>query len=161
MIAGVAAVLLSSGRVSEAERDAITAYAAKVKELSFEGGRLLQEEIKPRVTDLREGTVTPDQFRREAGNWILLYQNLRRDFAGTRHPARLDDTARRYDEALATYIEAFEAFRDASRLATAEARNDAITDAVPIAERADKMFDAARDELERQMRAAGLTPPDL
>ena len=154
---GVLVLRRNAGRT--ADRAAVAAYADTVKELSFEGGRLLQTEIKPRVTDLREGDVTPEQFGREADNWIGLYQDIRSRFADATHPKRLDEAARLYDEAFATYIEAFEAFLDASRLATQAERNDAITDAVPIAERADKIFDRARDELEGQMRIVGLDPP--
>lgn len=158
--AAVTTIVVNQARTNRrAERAAVERYAQKVKELSFEGGRLLQQEIKPRITDLREGTVTPEQFRREADNWIRLYENLRKDFAAANPPARLAEAARLYDEALATYIESFKAFRDASRHQTQEQRNEAITEAVPIAERADAVFDEARDELAEQMRAVGLTPP--
>ncbi|HVL91480.1 MAG TPA: hypothetical protein VM841_14730 [Actinomycetota bacterium] len=161
VIAGVvAAIVVPRSRASRrAERAAVQTYAQVVKDLSFEGGRILQQEVKPRITDLREGVVSPEQFRREADNWIRLYQNLRKSFADAGPPERLATAARLYDDAFVAYIEAFEAFREASRLDTPEARNEAITEAVPIAERADQIFDRARGELGEQMRALGLTPP--
>lgn len=147
--------------VPEAERRVIQTYAEKIKELSVEGGRLLQEDVKPRITDLRDGTVTVQQFQREAENWIRIYEDLARRFEAVSRVKRLDPVADLYDEALRTYVEAFRAFLAASRLGTQRARNDAITEAVPIAEKADQIFDRARDALSDVMRTAGLEPISL
>ena len=161
-----ALVLLACGGPSKpvvpaAERRTIQAYAQAVKDLSFEGGRVLQQEVKPRVSELRDGAVTPAQFGKEAENWIRVYQDFRRRLGEVERVERLDGVATRYDNAFATYVEAFRAFLAASRLSTEEARNQAITDAVPIAERADERFDLARDALRKVMRVAGLDPAFL
>lgn len=164
-LAALAALIACGGpdrpAVPAAERRVVEAYAETIKELSFEGGRILQEEVKPRITDLRDGSVTVEQFQREAENWIRLYEDLGKRFDDVERVPRLDAAAALYRQAMATYADAFRAFLAASKRPTRQERNDAITAAVPTAEKADDIFDRARAELERVMRQAGLDPASL
>lgn len=158
--AGIAGLVVGNAKANRrAERRAVQDYYATIQPLAFEGGRIVQQEVKPRITDFREGLVRVQQFQDEADNWIRQFRRIRREFADAPHPARLDRAAALYDQALERYIAAFEAFRAAAGLATHPDRVEAISAAVPIAEEADDLYDRARDALSAVMRDLDLEPP--
>ncbi len=151
--------LLGGSSVSSADRQAISRYADAIQPLAVDGGRIVQQEIKPRITDLRGGTVSPQQFGSEAQNWLRQFQRIRREFAAAPRPKQLQRTTRLYDEAFDAYIRSIEAFIAAAALPTAAERDAALAAGAGIAEQADKTYDRARAELAEQMTTAGLDPP--
>ncbi|MGH2830552.1 MAG: hypothetical protein ACRDJM_08705 [Actinomycetota bacterium] len=160
---GLVATLLFSRGASDraAERRAVKAYVDAVRPAGVEGGRIVQQEIKPLLTDLRQGQVTPQQFRTEAEGWLRRFRVIRRTFAESPHPARLNQAASLYAEAMNGYVAAVQAWIVASAKPAQAARNAAIAEAASIAEEADDAYDRARAALEREMRRVGLRVPEL
>ena len=80
---------------------------------------------------------------------------MRDGFKAVVPPPRLRAAADLFDQSLAGYLDAIDAFVAAS-VKTGEALKAAITAAVPIAERADKTYDRAKSLLDVERKRVGL-----
>jgi hypothetical protein len=138
---------------SETTTDRVQAYASAVDVLAKEAGRLVVEEIRPRLTDLREGGVTPEQFRTEATLWRTKFEATRSAVAQLHPTPRLERAAGLFDDAFRQYAAAMIALSEASRQPDLAA---AIAEAVPLAERADRTYDRADAVVQAELRRLGL-----
>jgi hypothetical protein len=141
----------SGGSVNATDR--VEAYASAVDVLAKEAGRLVVEEIRPRLTDLREGRVTPEQFRIEAAFWRTRFDATRGALDELRATPALEEANRLFAIAFRQYAAAVTAFSNASRQPDLAA---AIADAVPLAERADRTYDRADAIVQAELRRLGL-----
>lgn len=158
LLAGALAMVLLSRDSASADRSAVRTYEEKIRPLAVDGGRIVQQEIKPRLTDLRQGTVTAQQFGSEAQNWLNQFQRIRREFAAVAHPDRLNETATLYDRALAGYIRSIQAFIEAATKVNAAERDALLSRGADAAEQADNAYDRARETLAKEMKEVGLDP---
>lgn len=142
LLVGAVAALSRDEPSPAREQAAVRAYADGIRPFAREGGRVVTEQIKPRLTDLELGKVTAEQFRQEAAAWKRKMEDVRQGFAGVAPPKRLREAAHLYDRALRQYREAIDAFAAASTRPPAELK-DAITAAVPTADAADHTYDRA------------------
>jgi hypothetical protein len=148
-----------SSDASEGATERAQAYASAVDLLAKEAGRLVVEEIRPRLTDLREGHVTPAQFRTESDLWRIKFEATRSALDRLHPTPELERAARLFDEAFRQYGAAMIAFSNASRQPDLAA---AITAAVPLAERADRTYDRADALVQAELRRLGVpTSPTL
>jgi hypothetical protein len=155
-VVGAALVLASACGPNAAETKAVLQYAHTIKPLAVEGGRVIQTGIKAGLGEMFRGEITPAVFRERAATWRRQMEKVRNDFASAVAPPRLNEAKRLYDDSLAGYVRAIDAFVVASTRPTKAQRDQAISQATPIAEQSDKTFDRATAELKRQLRAVGL-----
>lgn len=137
----------------------VRVYASAVDVLAKDAGRLVVEEIRPRLDDLRAGRVTPEQFRTEAALWRAKFEAARAAI-GRLHPTpALRRANALFDVAFRQYAEAMTAFADASAKPDVGA---ALDDAIPLATRADHTYDRADTIVQAELRRLGLrTRPTL
>ncbi|MHB8510818.1 MAG: hypothetical protein ACYDCC_01450 [Actinomycetota bacterium] len=166
-IAIVVTVLLTAGVVlavifikgPSADRSAVRAYYDTISPLAYEGGRVIQEEVKPSITDLEESKISPAQFRRLDASWQSEFVKIRSEFARARRVSRLNDTAAQYDIALKEYLDFFAALARDSRVSGAAARTAAVRRSFPIGDKANADYDKAREDLKQVMRDVGMAIP--
>jgi adenylate cyclase len=127
----------------------VRAYAAGVDLLAKEAGRMVVEEIKPRLTDLRQGKVTPQQFRLEAELWRAKFEATRIAVEQLRPTAALQRANELFDETFRQYAAAMVAFAKASEARDIDA---AIVKAIPLAEKADRTYDRADGIVQAELR---------
>ena len=136
-------------------------YSAAVDLLAKDAGRMVVEEIRPRLSDLREGRITPEQFRTEADYWRVRMEAARVAVAKLRPADGLIEAAELFETAFRQYVDAIVAFSAASRRPTPELTG-AISAAIPLAEKADKTYDEADALVQAALARHGLpTRPTL
>jgi hypothetical protein len=157
VIGAIAVAVGRHGTDPTAERRKVQAYADAIRPILKEGGRVVVEEIRPRLADIELGQVTPEQFRLEAGGWHDAMGRLRVRLRKVPVPSSsgLRQAALLYDLALSQYQAAIDGFAAASRKPKAELKA-AISAAVPLAERADRTYDRADALLNAALRRVGL-----
>lgn len=142
-------------RVSPSERLAIDAYTTAIQPHAREGGRIVVQLIRPALGDLEAGRTTAEDFRAQAASWKQQVQRVREGFASAPVPSSLRETAKLFDESLRGYVNAIDAFVQAS-FKTGDELKSAVTAVVPIAERADQTYDRAVALLRKERKRAGL-----
>lgn len=163
VIADVAARRTSSGptRSTARDRDAVRAYADATRAVGKRGGQLVVDSIRPTLSDLRDGRVAPAQFHTLASGWRREMGEVRRDFHAIRPPRRLRHAAMLYDDALAQYEAAIDAFAAAADRPTAE-RDRALKVGTDLATKADATYDRARALVDAALADVGLpTSPTI
>lgn len=156
VVTAVSSACVTGGGSSDVSSspEQVEAYASAVDLLAKEAGRLVVEEIRPRLTDLREGRVAPEQFRAEAQAWRTRFEATRTALERLQPTPGLRDAGRLLDTAFRQYAAAMTAFAEASRQPDLAA---AITKAVPLAERADRTYDRADAIVQAELRRLGLS----
>jgi hypothetical protein len=153
VVVAVAVVLGACGHDAAAARRAVVAYADGVATPTGVARRIVDEEVRPALDDLRGGHITPDQFRSEAGSWRAQLQAVRRDVAAVKAPKKLRDASHLYDRVLREYIGAIDAWAAASYSTTAQLPA-ALTRGDDLAEAAlDRWRDADRLVADERRRA--------
>ena len=160
LLIAVAAVAATSGSHAADGQSEVQAYADAIRPFQRAGGKVVAEEIKPRLADIEAGSVTPEQFRAEAVRWKQKIEEVRRGFTGVHPPDRLAAAARLYDLAMRQYQDAIDAFVAAVGHPAPEL-NAAITAAVPAAERADATYDRADKLVAAALTRAGVPATTL
>jgi hypothetical protein len=139
------------------DRRAVQRYAETISPLAFEGGRIIQERIKPSLGDLADGKTKPEDYRRQAQAWKHDLEEIRKAFAGVPVPPNLEEAARLFDTALRGYIEAVDQFVGASSTrGTSDQIHAALDPGRELARRADKTYDRARGMVQSELRRVGL-----
>jgi hypothetical protein len=139
------------------DRNAVRRYAETISPLAFEGGRVIQERVKPSLGDLVEGRTKPEDYRRLAAAWKHDLDEIRKAFASAPAPPRLTEAARFFDRAMRGYVEAIDEFaRVSSTKGTADEIDAALNPGREMARRADKTYDRARRLVQAELRRTGL-----
>lgn len=159
LTAGLVAVLLAGANGAAGDRAAVKRYYQTIRPHAVEGGRIVQQEIKPSLGELSSSTLSASMFARRAVTWYHAFRLIRSQFADAPRVSRLNKTAALYDEAFAGYLDAIRGFLDASKISGVAERSRAISAAVKTAEAADKRYDLARAELKEIMRVVGMRAP--
>lgn len=135
-----------------------SAIAAPLKD----GGRTVEQGMKPALADLNVDHVTPPaMIAREARQWVADLTDVRARVAAVTPPAQLRAVSRGFDEALTLYVEAARWFE---RAATADAlqRSALLDKGYAAAKRADAAYDAASRLLQTARHRVGLgSSPDF
>jgi len=139
-------------------RAQIVAFENSVDPLVSRGGRVVQEGMKPAVTDLDQDHVTPPAFiAHEADGWASELSDLRQRIAGLNVPAGLTAPRRTLLSALDMYVAAAHTFKQAA-VATAVERKALISNGISQAQSADRIFDQAAAAIQADRRQLGLAP---
>jgi len=141
-----------------ATRAQITAFERVVDPLASQAGQIVQEGMKPAITDLGHDHVTPPAFiAHEADGWLATLRDVRGGIAKVSTPRALVAARTPILASLDLYKEAATTFK-AAALAPAAGRDAIIQRGVDQATRADHIFDQGAIVIQRARRAVGLGP---
>jgi hypothetical protein len=141
-------------------RAQIVAFEHAVDPLVSRGGQVIQEGMKPAVTDLDRDHVTPPAFiAHEADGWASALSDVRQRIAGLTVPAGLTAQRRTLLSALDMYVAAAHTFKQAA-VAPAAQRKALISNGISQAQSADRIFDQAAAAIQADRRHVGLAPSE-
>jgi hypothetical protein len=136
----------------------LSAYTAALGPPTQEGGRIVEQEMKPSLAEFERGVLDAATFASRAGGWQLAFQRIRRQIDRIPVPTLIPAAGGLFDAAIDAYIRTAQLLEAAAR-APGSARQAAIEAAVDAARAADSAYDRAAAVVQRALRAAGL-PPD-
>jgi hypothetical protein len=135
----------------------LTSYTGAVLPPLREGGRVVEQEMKPTIGDLVSGKLTGTTFAGRVDTWLADLSRVRGEVAAVPPPAELRPAATGFDDALGRYLAAAEAFR-AAALAPAARRQAALDHGYAVATEADHRYDTASAVIQGWRRRLGLGP---
>lgn len=136
----------------------ITAYERGIDPLVSQAGQVVQEGMKPAITDLAHDHVTPPAFiAHEADGWLATLGSVRRSISALPTPRALVGARTPIVASLDLYIQAATTFK-AAALASPANREALIGRGIQQATQADHVFDQGAIVIQRARRAAGLGP---
>ena len=158
-VSAAAAVLAagtsSSHRPTRAQEQA---FEQAVVPLVTEGGRVVEQGMKPALHDLTTDHVTPPAFIAvEAGQWKATLQRVQRGVAAVHTVGTLRTARARLVAALALYEQAAVEFKAAAQ-ASGAARQQLIDSGIATAKRGDATYDAGATTVQAVRRSLGLGP---
>lgn len=134
---------------------ALTAYTAALRSPTSEGGRIVEQEMKPSLGDFERGSLDAGGFVTRARGWQLGLARVRDQIDAIPTPPAIAAAHGLFHLAMQAYIDAARLFEEAG-LAPASQRPAALARAVTAAENADGDFDRAAAVVQSALRAAGL-----
>lgn len=141
----------------EDRRQAAAGYAAVVEEVAVSAGTILEIELKPGISDLRDQAYAADTLRGFSDRWAS-------DLADLRERLDASDVPVGFERAHQGYLEALDGYRQValilSRAADAEGaeQEQIIGEAIDLGRRTDETWDRAQDLLAERLREQGLDP---
>jgi hypothetical protein len=147
-----------SGQPAHPDTAALTAYTAALGAPTREGGRIVQQEMKPSLGEFERGETDAPTFVVRARGWQLELARVRDQLDHISVPPAIASAGGLFHRAMQAYIDAARLFEQAGE-ATQAQRQAAIDRAVAQARQADTDFDQAAAVVQRALRNAGL-PPD-
>ncbi|HEV7677641.1 MAG TPA: hypothetical protein VGQ42_03645 [Candidatus Dormibacteraeota bacterium] len=156
----IAAVVLSSGGGGggggpAAGQKALTDYTAALRPPTTEGGRIVQQEMKPSLGEFAGGSLDGPSFVSRARSWQLALARVRDQLRGITPPAVIASAGPLFVAAMDDYVRAAQLFERAGA-APQDQRSAALDTAVAAARLADQAFDRAAVVVQRALQAAGL-----
>jgi hypothetical protein len=137
-------------------RAQVTAYERAIDPLVSQAGQVVQEGMKPAVTDLDHDHVTPPAFiAHEADGWLATLVSVRRSISALSTPRGLAGARTPILSSLDLYMQAATTFK-AAALAPDASRAALIRQGIDQATRADHVFDQGAIVIQRARRAVGL-----
>ncbi|MEX2557302.1 MAG: hypothetical protein WEB06_16935 [Actinomycetota bacterium] len=155
LAAGATAVFLMGSSNRKNDRAALVSYEESLLPAVREAGRIVQQEMKPSLREIVEGTITGVQLLDRTGAWQRVFQRVRDDLLGLEPPALLGDIEAGWDAAMGAYLVTVDAFQTVGR-ADPGTLSAAVDQAVTIAENADKLFDRVAGVIQFHRRRLGL-----
>lgn len=155
LAAGATAVFLAGSSNREDDRAAIVAYERSVLPAVREAGRIVQQEMKPSLREIVEGTITGQQLLDRTGAWQRVFKRVRDDLLALEPPALLGDIEGGWSAAMGAYLITVDAFQAVGR-ADPGTLSAAVDQAATVAENADKLFDRVAGVIQFHRRRLGL-----
>jgi hypothetical protein len=156
--AGATAVYRVGATQRREDRAALLAYERALVPILREGGRLVQEEMKPSLREISEGEITGDTLLGRTAAWRGELERIRARLAALRPPAFLGDIGARWLAAVDAYLAAVDAFEALARAPAGSERARLVAEAAAAGERADRVFDRAAAVIQFHRRRLGLGP---
>lgn len=135
----------------------VVTYQKAILDPLKDGGRVVEQDMKPTVNDFAAGTVSAPDFAKRAEGWVADLARIRATVAAVPAPEALRPVAAAFDRALVRYADAARAFHDAA-VPPGARRADLLKAAYGIAADADTRYDDASALLQRARQKAGLDP---
>ena len=133
-------------------------YIDALRPPTTEGGRIVEQEMKPSLGEFERGEVDGNTFSARARGWQIGMQRVRDRIDQISVPPVIASAGPLFDAAIDDYISAARLFEQAGQAAAAQ-KDAAVQRAVDAARTADRAYDRAAAVVQRALRAAGL-PPD-
>ena len=157
LAAGATAVFLTGASNRKSDRAAIVAYERSVLPSIREAGRIVQQEMKPSLREIADGSITGQQLLDRTGAWQRVFKRAREDLLALEPPGFLGDIEAGWDAAIGAYLNAVDAFQALGR-ADPGSRTGALDQAVTLGEFADDLFDRVAGVIQLHRRRLGLGP---
>ena len=154
-VVGALAVSLTRSSERRRERAAYLAYEAAALVPIRAGGRIVEEEMKPSLGELRAGTISALNAHERAAGWRGDMGAALSQLLALHPPAFLGDIAAKWKASLDTYIEIATLF-DQAASASGPERLRLLDEAAATGTRADHLFDAAAQVMQLQRQRLGL-----
>lgn len=132
-------------------------YAAGIHELALAAGQIIELEMKPGITDIREQAYDDDVLQGFSDRWAADFADLRDGLATVQVPAGLEESHRLYVSALDGYRETALLFSRAVQVPV-DQREAALQEAISRGEATDEVWDRGQDLLAIHLRDLGLDP---
>jgi hypothetical protein len=143
---------------------ALSAYVAALRAPTSEGGQVVEQLMKPSITEFEQGQVDPATFTARARGWVLSLQKVRGEIAAIRVPPVIASAGALFGQAMDGYIHAAQVLENAASVPESQ-RAAALDQGRQAGRDADQVYDRAAAVVQRALRAAGLPPdsalPDL
>jgi hypothetical protein len=152
---GATAVALVGSAQRRDDRAAYLGYERAVLPSLREGGRIVQQEMKPSLRELAEGEIAQEAALERATAWRGELAKVLAEVVALRPPSFLGDIEARWTAAIAGYRQIPGLFEQASRQ-TGPARARLLEQAAGAGARADKLFDKASAVMQFHRRRLGL-----
>ena len=153
---GLGVALPGDSAPSATDRAATQAFrSGPLQRLINDVGALIVYRIKPALSDLNSGRLTPPRFRAEAAEWRADVVSARMTFESCAAPPLLRPAVALYDDALDRYVQAIAAF-DTAAGAPASERQAALHQAAGVASGADTVWDRADARLNQVLHRLGI-----
>jgi hypothetical protein len=154
---GATAVFLLGSSNRKDDRAALVSYERSLLPAVREAGRVVQQEMKPSLREIMEGTITGRQLLERTGAWQRAFKRAREDLLALEPPELLGDIEAGWDAAMGAYLLTVDAFQKIGRADPASV-SFAVDEAVTFAERADDLFDRVAGVIQFHRRRLGLAP---
>jgi hypothetical protein len=138
-----------------AVQQALTAYTAALRPPTTEGGRIVQQEMKPSLGEFSSGSIDAGNFISRARGWQLAMARVRDQIGAITPPSVIASARPLFVAAMDDYVHAAQLFEQAGA-APQDQRTAALDAAIAAARGADQAFDRAAAVVQRALRAAGL-----
>jgi hypothetical protein len=135
----------------------LTAYTSALRGPTSEGGQIVEEEMKPSISEFNQGQVDAATFVQRARGWEVGLRRVKAQIDRLPVPPAIAAAGPLFDRALDGYINAAQLFQQAGTVPQAQ-RAAAVDRAVAAAEAADHQYDQAALLVQRALAAAGLQP---
>lgn len=152
---GATAVFLLGSSNRKDDRASLVSYELSLLPAVREAGRIVQQEMKPSLREIMEGTITGRQLLERTGAWQRVFKRVREDLLALEPPALLGDIEAGWDAAMGAYLLTVDAFQTIGRADPASV-SFAVDQAVTFAERADDLFDRVAGVIQFHRRRLGL-----
>ena len=148
-------MFLTGSSNREDDRAALVAYERSLLPAVREAGRIVQQEMKPSLREIVDGTITGQQLLDRTGAWQRVFKRVRDDLVALDAPAFLGDIDAGWDAAMGAYLLTVDAFQTVGR-ADPGTLSVAVDQAVSLAERSDDLFDRVAGVIQFHRRRLGL-----
>jgi hypothetical protein len=134
----------------------LVAYQAAIHPPLSDGGRTVEQGMKPALADITDGGQVPvSAIAAESDRWVADLNAVRAKVAAVPPPGELRDAAALFDRALERYVAAAAAFGRAAR-APVEQRQALLDEGIASAREADRTYDDASRVIQQWRRRLGL-----
>jgi len=157
LAAGATAVALVGSAQRRDDRAAYLRYERALLPSLREGGRIVQEEMKPSIRELGDGNLSPKMALERAGAWRAQFARILTDVEALDPPGFLAGVEPRWKVAIYAYERTAGVFELAANASGAE-RSRLLEQVAADGSRADSMFDNAARLMQFHRRRLGLGP---
>lgn len=137
------------------QRQALTAFLDKLEPVTTVGAATVVYGMRPGINDIYDQRFDDETLVTMAAGWVKAMERAGRDFAAIEPPSFLSEATRLYAASFDAYLETARALHAAAG-ATGQERADHIAIAGEHGTRADRLYDAAKAEVQRHRERLGM-----
>ena len=138
-----------------ADAAALTAYTTALRAPTSDGGRIVEEEMKPTLADFSQGRLDAASFAADARGWQIALRQVKDRIHRITVPPAIAAAGPLFDAAMDDYLAAAGLFEQAAAVPRAQ-RDAAVRRGIDQARAADNQYDQAALVVQRALAAAGL-----
>jgi hypothetical protein len=143
---------------------ALKAYVEALRSPTSDGGRVIQQLMKPSIGEFAQGQVDAPTFVARARGWVIALQSVKQRIATISVPPAVASAGPLFNQAMDGYIHTARVLEQAASVPD-DQRAAALERGRQAGRDADQVYDRAAAVVQRALRAAGLAPdsalPDL
>lgn len=145
-----------SAEETASQRDALAEFEDALAPIREQGASTVVYGMRPGIDDIYGERFDTETLTSMAAGWVSAMRDARERLAAVKVPPYLEETVGLYGQAYDAYLAAAESLHTAAR-ARGEARREHISTAADSGERADRLYDAAEEQLRQHRERLGLS----